>query len=55
MFKIDGDGDVGDSSRSDGKTVKEKDQNVADFVFLQLRLMVCSTTLSEQMIIARQT
>ena len=37
------------------KPLKKKKQNVAVIGCLQLRLMVCSTTVSEEMIIAQQT
>ena len=57
MFKIDGDAKETLEIQVDQmrNRKRKKNQNVAVIGCLQLRLMVCSTTVSEQMIIAQQT
>ena len=58
MFKIDGDAkellEIQVNQKRNQETIKEN-QKVAEIGCLQLWLMVCSTTVSEQMIIAQQT
>ena len=56
MLKIDGDAKetLEIQVNQMEKPLKKKNQNVAVIGCLQLRSMVCSTTVSEQMIIAQQ-